>query len=128
MSIQKRGSHYVVRWRERGRQLARSFTKRGDAAAFEVDLKRRRQLGALAPGVIQSRMTLAEFVREDWWPRHVVATLKPSTQRRYLEVWGTHLLPHLGDYELRAITPSSWRTYGRDSTRTVSASRVSGRH
>ena len=50
-------------------------------------------------------MTLAEFVREDWWPRHVVATLKPSTQRRYLEVWGTHLLPHVGDYELRAITP-----------------------
>ncbi len=50
-------------------------------------------------------MTLAEFVRDDWWPRHVVATLKPSTQHRYLEVWGTHLLPHLGDYELRAITP-----------------------
>jgi hypothetical protein len=59
----------------------------------------------LAPGVIQSRRTLAEFVRGDWWPRHVVATLKPSTQRRYLEVWGTHVLPHLGDYELRAITP-----------------------
>jgi integrase len=105
MSVQKRGSRYVVRWREGGRQLARTFTKRGDAAAFEVDVKRRRQLGALAPGVIQSRMTLAEFVREDWWPRHVVATLKPSTQRRYLEIWGTHLLPHLGDYELRAITP-----------------------
>jgi integrase len=105
VSIQKRGSRYVVRWREGGRQLARTFAKRGDAAAFEVDVKRRRQLGALAPGVIQSRVTLAEFVRDDWWPRHVVATLKPSTQRRYLEVWGTHLLPPLGDYELRAITP-----------------------
>jgi integrase len=50
-------------------------------------------------------MTLAEFVREEWWPRHAVPNLKPSTQRRYLEVWGTHLLPLLGDYELRAITP-----------------------
>jgi hypothetical protein len=50
-------------------------------------------------------MTLAEFVREDWWPRYAVPNLKESTQRRYLEAWGTHLLPHLGDYELRAITP-----------------------
>jgi hypothetical protein len=48
---------------------------------------------------------LAEFVREEWWPRYAVPNLKPSTQRRYLEVWGTHLLPALGDDELRAITP-----------------------
>jgi integrase len=105
VSIQKRSSSYVVRWREGGRQLSRSFTRRGDAVAFEVDIKRRIQLGALAPGVIQSRMMLAEFVREEWWPRYAVPNLKPSTQRRYLEVWGTHLLPLLGDYELRAITP-----------------------
>ena len=105
MSIQKRGSRYVVRWREAGRQLQRTFIKHGDAAAFETDVKRRQQLGALAPGVIQSRMTLTEFVREEWWPRYAIPNLKPSTQRRYLEVWGTHLLPALGDYELRAITP-----------------------
>ena len=55
--------------------------------------------------MIQSRLTLAAFVREEWWPRHAVPNLKASTQRRYLEVWGTHLLPILGDYELRAITP-----------------------
>jgi integrase len=51
-------------------------------------------------------MTLAEFVREEWWPRYAVPNLKPSTQRRYLEVWGAHLLLQLGDYELRAITPT----------------------
>lgn len=28
-----------------------------------------------------------------------------DTRRRYLEVWGVHLLARLGDYELRAITP-----------------------
>jgi integrase len=105
VSIQKRGSSYVVRWREGGHQLQRSFLKHRDAVAFETDTKRRQQLGALAPGVIQSRMTLVDFVREEWWPRYAVPNLKPSTQRRYLEVWGTHLLPALGDYELRAITP-----------------------
>ena len=105
MSIQKRGSRYVVRWWEGGRQLQRTFIKHGDAVAFETDVRRRQQLGALAPGVMQSRMTLTEFVREEWWPRYAIPNLKPSTQRRYLEVWGTHLLPALGDYELRAMTP-----------------------
>ena len=32
--------------------------------------------------------------------------LEPSTRRRYLEVWGTHLLPRVGDYQLREITPT----------------------
>jgi integrase len=58
-----------------------------------------------APGIIQSRQTLAEFVEEEWWPRYAVPNLAPDTRRRYLEVWGTHLLPRLGDYELREITP-----------------------
>jgi hypothetical protein len=86
VSIQKRSSSCVVRCREGGRQLSRSFTRRGDAVAFETDVKRRQQLGAPAPGVIQSRMTLAEFVREEWWPRYAVPNLEPSTQRRYVEV------------------------------------------
>src|SRR5438876_7277961 len=88
-----------------GRQRSRSFAKKGDAQAFELDVKRRRQLGSLAAGVLQSRLTLAQFVREEWWPRYAVPNLKPSTRRRYLEVWGTHLLPRIGDYQLREISP-----------------------
>jgi hypothetical protein len=110
MSVHKRGNRqgqYEVRWREGGRQRTRLFTKKkGDAQAFELDVKRRRQLGPLAAGVIQSRLTLAEFVRDEWWPRYAVPNLKESTRRRYLEVWGTHLLPRLGDYQLREITPA----------------------
>jgi len=39
----------------------------------------------------------------------VVAALRDpeprtDTRRRYLEVWGVHLLPRLGDYQLREIT------------------------
>lgn len=95
--------------------------------AFETDVKRRQQLGALAPGIIQSRMTLAEFVREEWWPRYAVPNLKPSTQRRYLEVWGTHLLPALGDYELRAITLMLIDDLRAQSTHSESGSRRSAR-
>lgn len=105
MSVQKRGNRYIVRWREGGRQRSRAFIKSGDATAFDLDVKRRQQLGAIAPGVLQSRMTLAQFMEDEWWPRYAVPNLKPSTKRRYLEVWGAHLLPRVGDYELRAITP-----------------------
>lgn len=55
--------------------------------------------------VIQSRQTLAEFVESDYWPRYAVPHLEPDTRRRYLELWGTHLLPRVGDYELRSFTP-----------------------
>ncbi|MGO8905636.1 MAG: hypothetical protein ACLQMH_08445, partial [Solirubrobacteraceae bacterium] len=75
MSVRRRddrNGQYEVRWREGGRQRSRLFAKKGDAEAFELDVKRRRALGPLAAGVIQSRMTLAEFVREEWWPRYAV--------------------------------------------------------
>ena len=104
MIIKSGGPQFVGRGGRRP-PLQRTFIRHGDAVAFETDVKRRQQLGALAPGVIQSRMTLTEFVREEWWPRYAMPNLKPSTRRRYLEVWGTHLLPALGDYELREITP-----------------------
>lgn len=108
MSVHKRESRdgqWEVRWREGDRHRSRLFDRKGDALAFERDVKRRAQLGPLAATVIQSRMSLAEFVGEEWWPRYAIPNLKPSTRRRYLEVWGTHLLPRLGAYELRAITP-----------------------
>jgi len=105
VSIQNGSYGYRVRWREGDRQRQRTFQRKRDAEAFETDVNRRRQLCALAPGVLQSRMTLAEFVEEDWWPRHAAPNLKPSTKDRYLEIWGTHLLPRVGAYELRQITP-----------------------
>ena len=100
----KRGK-YEVRWLEGGRHPSRLFDRKGDADAFDLEKKRQRQLGALAPTVMRSRITLSEFMAEDWWPRYAIPNLAEDTRRRYLEVWGTHLLPRLGDYELRAITP-----------------------
>lgn len=108
MSIRKRedrDGQWQVRWREGGKQRSRMFEKKGDAEAFELDTRRRQQLGPLAAAVLVSRQTLAEFVEEDWWPRYAIPNLKPSTRRRYLEVWASYLLPTLGGYQLREITP-----------------------
>jgi hypothetical protein len=87
----KRGK-YEVRWLEGGRHPSRLFDRKGDADAFDLEKKRQRQLGALAPTVMRSRITLAQFVAEDWWPRYAIPNLAEDTRRRYLEVWGTHVL------------------------------------
>ena len=53
MSIQKRSSSYVVRWREGGRQLSRSFTRRGDAVAFETDVQTQRKALMMLQGILR---------------------------------------------------------------------------
>ncbi len=108
MSIHKRTDRdgFQVKWREGGRQRSRMFTLKGDAQAFERDLDRRRALGPLAATVMMSQVTLTEFVTDEWWPRYAIPNLKPSTRRRYLEVWDHDLLPRVGGYELRQITPA----------------------
>jgi integrase len=108
MSIRKRPDRplpFAVIWREAGRQRSRSFLKERDAKAFDLDLQRRRQLGPLAGSVLVSRITLAEFVETDWWPRYAIPNLAPDTRRRYLEVWGHDLLPRVGGYPMRELTP-----------------------
>ncbi len=105
MSVRKRGGSWQVRWTEGGRKRARTFSRKHDADAFELEVKRRRQLGTLAPDLIQSRQSLAEFVEREWWPRYAIPNLAADTRRRYLELWGKHLLPRLGGFELREINP-----------------------
>jgi integrase len=107
MSIHKRKDRagYQVHWREGGRQRTRSFRREGDAKAFDLEVKRRAQLGPLAGQVIMSRVALADFVQDEWWPYVAIPNLAPDTRRRYLEAWGHDLLPRLGGYQLREITP-----------------------
>ena len=86
MSVKWRASRkkYEVRWREGGREHSRLFDRKGDADALHLEIKRRKQLGTLAATVIQSRVTLAEFMEQEWWPRYAIPNLKASTRRRYL--------------------------------------------
>lgn len=101
---EKRG-RWEVRWLEGGRHRSRLFDRKGDADAFDRDIKRRKQLGNLSAGIIQSRLTLGQFIEDDWWPRYAVPNLAPDTRLRYLQIIEKHLLPRVGDYELRQFTP-----------------------
>lgn len=102
---------YRVRWREHGRNRARTFDRRADAEAWDREVKRRQQLGPLAVAQLTDvGATLAEWVIERWTPEHG-ATLALSTRASYAAVYGKHIAPHLDAMPLREITVSVLRRW-----------------
>lgn len=105
MSVRKReNGRYEVRWRQGAGHRSRTFTRRKDAQAFDLEVTRRRQAGGIID-LQAGSITLAQWM-EQWWRVYAVPSLKPATRRSYAHVWSRHLLPRLGGYELREITPA----------------------
>jgi integrase len=96
----KSNGKWVDRWREGGRHRQRTFDRRGDRDAFRRERIRRQQLGGLVR--LEHDITLAEFM-EDYWRLHATPNLEPQTRKTYQQQWGKHILPRLGEYELREI-------------------------
>jgi integrase len=114
MSARKReNGKWEVRWRQGGRRYSRTFDRKGDAERFDVELRRRLQLGGL--GVFHD-VTLAEFV-EEWWQVHVIPNLAASTRTSYRHTWAKHILPRVGGYKLWEITPRVVARYRADLLR-----------
>jgi integrase len=99
----KGGTRWEVRYRDGRRNRSRAFDRKKDAVAFESEVKRRKRLGALAE-LDAGEERLADFGQQ-WWRLHAKPNLAPSTLKSYASVWDLHVLPHLGDHELRQITP-----------------------
>jgi integrase len=108
----KAGGHsYCVRWRENGRNRARTFDRKGDAEAWDREVKRRRQLGPLAVQQLTDQgSTLGEWIVQRWVPEHG-AVLARSTREAYAAVHGRHIAPYLDDVPLREITVSVLRRW-----------------
>jgi integrase len=97
-----------VRWRQHGRNRARTFSRRRDAADFDADLRRHRRAGGLAV-IDAGTETLGEFVTGTWAVTHA-ATLAPKTRGHYAGLYDHHIRPYLGAIALRDI---STETIGR---------------
>jgi integrase len=96
-----KGGGYEVRWRQGTRHRSRTFRTRDDAKTFDHEVQRRARLGSLAD-LDAGTVLLADFGTE-WWRGSVQKRLAESTRRRYAEVWDGHVLPRLGDYQLREL-------------------------
>lgn len=115
MSIHKRvNKHgtaaYEVRYRDSGHQYSRSFPTKQDAEAFEarvVILRSNGNLGELTAG----RTRLDDFA-VTWWETEVKGAREEATIHGYQSCWNNHILPYLGELQLRQITPRTvdgWR-------------------
>ena len=97
----KDNGRWEVRWREGTRRRGRTFDRKTDAQNFLAFQRRRQQLGhAAVPDDVQMR----EFV-ETYWRLHAVPNLSQSTRDLYSRVWALHILPRIGDYGVRELTP-----------------------
>ena len=107
MSIERRqrqkGTVWLVRWRESGSSRIRTFERKRDAEAFEAKLtlaKRQGDLGHLDAG----RQSLRDFP-EQWWTLYAEHHLSAKTLKLYAGLRDRYLLPRLGKFELRRLTP-----------------------
>jgi integrase len=88
-----------VRWRQHGRNRARTFSTRRDAA----EVRRQRRAGSL-PTFDAGTETLGAYVTE-MWAASRAATLAAKTQLHYASLYDYRLRPYLGSIALREITP-----------------------
>ncbi len=95
---------WEVRWRENGRNRSKSFTLNSDARRFEAEVHRARELGRPLD-IDRGAETLAAFVGV-YWRRYAVPHLADKTRLDYRGAWVRHVLPRLGGYRLRDVTPS----------------------
>jgi hypothetical protein len=94
-----------VRWRQHGRNRARTFSTRRDAADFDVEVRRQRRAGSLA-ALDAGTETLGEYVTGTWAAMHA-ATLAPKTRLHYASLYDHHLRPFLASIALRDISPET---------------------
>jgi integrase len=97
----KANGRWEVRWREGTRRRGRTFDRKTDASNFLAFQRRRQQLGQAA---VPDDVQLREFV-ETYWRLHAVPNLSQATRDLYSRVWALHILPRLGDYGVRELTP-----------------------
>jgi integrase len=94
---------WEVRWREAGRNRSKSFTVKADAKAFELRIRRARELG-WPIDTERGSETLAAFI-ETWWRRYALLKLEPNTRESYARIWEKHIRRELGGYRLRDVSP-----------------------
>lgn len=115
MSIHKRMGRngevsWTVRYREGGANRRCTFTTRKDAQDFEAQVRLKSRQGTLH-SLDAGKVELGEFA-EKWWEEYVKARLAKATVHGYALAWNLHVLPYLGQRQLREITPrviEEWR-------------------
>ena len=109
MSLERRrasdgSARFVVRWRQGGKNKAKSFRNRQDARRWDAEVQRRGALGEL--GMIDAARRRVTELHEAWWSS-AEANLSPKTREMYQGAWRTHLEKRIGSHRLSEVTPQA---------------------
>lgn len=113
MSIQRKKDRHG-RWRfyvtvelsrdpatgQRRRQSLGAFPTKKDARAAEAKAREAVGDGRTA---VASKVTVSEFLRNEWLPALRISKLRPSTLASYEQIIRTRVLPTIGGYRLRDL-------------------------
>jgi integrase len=97
------GGRWRVRWREAGRERSKTVDRKREAEHLDAEIKRLQRLGILRT-LDTGTIPLSDFA-DAWWDAHA-SHLAPMTRRQYAEVLDLHVVPRLGRYQLRSLTPA----------------------
>jgi integrase len=95
-SIRKRRGRFEVRWRDGRGQRSRTFTRRGDAERFKVEVERKAQLGGLFEA---EPAFFSDFL--DGWLGRFEQRVRPSTYERGVQALRT--VQELGRWRVHEI-------------------------
>ncbi len=98
-----RKKRYKVRWRGGTQQRSKTFDRKEDAKLYDAEVTRKRRLGKLATLTDESPY-LSEYAPQ-WWDEYAAPTLASGTLSSYAVQLDLRILPELGRYKLRDITP-----------------------
>lgn len=107
-NVSKRGStwtYYVYVTGGDGRR--RQVTKGGFRTRKEAEAARVEALNALRLGtwVRPERVSVREFLEDEWLPTQLPPTLEESTYRSYARYVRLHVVPYIGGIPLQRLTP-----------------------
>ena len=105
--VQRRNLEIVwrVRWREHGRNRARTFSTRRDALDFDAERRRARRAGTLSL-LDAGAESLDDYVTGTWAHAHA-PLLAAKTRHDYASYYDWHVSPRLGHVPLRELTPDA---------------------
>jgi integrase len=116
VSIEKRqrksGVRYIVWWRDGARVRNKTFTRKADAEAWEAKVKLAKRAGDL-DSLDAGRRTLSDFI-DEWWRLAAEPRLEKATLEHYQDLRDRYIVPRLGKYQLRRLTPQVLQQFVSD--------------
>lgn len=107
-NVRKRGSTWTYYVYVTGGDGQRhQVSKGGFRTRKEAEAARIKALGTLQNGtwVRPERVTVREFLEDEWLPTQAPPTLEESTFRSYSRYLHLHVIPHIGGIALQQLTP-----------------------